>query len=398
MSRIRRHNETITTDLLSLVFVFVSAESKHKFYSPGRCMVEDGMMLFDRIQTLVFVFVTLLTVSPCYCNGLREELESVVETERQYEDMMDYEGNNLRTGKTYLPVLMMHGIESNPKALNNLERVIREAHPGTKTIKLATPFDGVPGSWVTLNLQVKMIADAIRNYTRQDPKAFENGYHLVCHSQGALTCRAICELMDDHNVHTLVSLAGPQMGVYGAGWIQRSPLWYQYLSIEDGYLLAYMGWAQATLSIANMWNDPYHQKAFMERNTFLPRVNGYTNEKERLRMKSNFLRLKHAAFFVGNDTDKEKQPYDGGIEPWESGAWQFYTPTDPDSSEQGVKPPRFPKIQPMKDLDLYKRDLFGLRTLDESGRLSIATPYNCSHDAWIDDPSIIRKYIIPLLI
>ena len=32
---------------------------------------------------------------------------------------------------------------------------------------------------------------------------------------GALICRALLELMEDHNVHTFISLSGPQAGQYG---------------------------------------------------------------------------------------------------------------------------------------------------------------------------------------
>ncbi|KNC70931.1 hypothetical protein SARC_16537 [Sphaeroforma arctica JP610] len=63
-------------------------------------------------------------------------------------------------------------------------------------------------------------AEGIKQYIRATIAAdttdsFSAGYHLVCHSQGALTCRAVVETMDDHHIHTFVSLAGPQMGIYG---------------------------------------------------------------------------------------------------------------------------------------------------------------------------------------
>ena len=37
---------------------------------------------------------------------------------------------------------------------------------------------------------------------------YANGYHMVCKSQGGLTCRVVIEEMNDHNVSTFISLAG----------------------------------------------------------------------------------------------------------------------------------------------------------------------------------------------
>ena len=54
------------------------------------------------------------------------------------------------------------------------------------------------------------VKDAIRKLVAADPALYADGYHLVCKSQGALTCRCVIESMDDHKVDTFVSLAGPQ--------------------------------------------------------------------------------------------------------------------------------------------------------------------------------------------
>jgi len=74
--------------------------------------------------------------------------------------------------------------------------------------------DPVEESWVSLNYQLEHIASYIQDHIAADPTMYADGYHLVCHSQGGLTCRCLTEFMDDHNIDTLVSMAGPQMGVY----------------------------------------------------------------------------------------------------------------------------------------------------------------------------------------
>eukprot|EP00913_Durusdinium_trenchii_P020746 g19486.t1 len=42
------------------------------------------------------------------------------------------------------------------------------------------------------------------------PKQFQGGYNLLCHSQGALVCRAVLQVMENHPVLHFISLAGPQ--------------------------------------------------------------------------------------------------------------------------------------------------------------------------------------------
>jgi len=126
-------------------------------------------------------------------------------------------------------------------------------------------------------------------------------------------------MMDDHKIHTLVSLAGPQLGVWGKDFFNgiRIPI-FENLTRDQIYRLAYLPEAQATLSVANMWNDPAHFSLYEEKNTFLPYINGEKEDAQRL--KANFLKLQKAVFLVGSFNDTG---YDGGIEPWQSGVWGY---------------------------------------------------------------------------
>ena len=106
------------------------------------------------------------------------------------------------------------------------------------------------------------------------------------------------------------------------------------------YLVAYNFLGQK-ISVANIWRDPYHLSEFYRGNEFLPR---YTSNATPA-MKANFIRLKQAVFCVGSG-----KPYDGGIEPWQTGAWGSY-----DSSGYMVN---------MTNQSFYVADTFGLKTLD----------------------------------
>lgn len=51
----------------------------------------------------------------------------------------------------------------------------------------------------------------------------------------------------------------------------------------------------------------------------------------------------------------------------------------------------------LHDRDIYKRDLIGLRTLDQSKKLHFVTVPNVTHFDWHKNIDVIDKYIIPHL-
>lgn len=136
------------------------------------------------------------------------------------------------------------------------------------------------------------------------------------------------------------------------------------------YLVAYTSLGQ-DISVGNMWRDPNHLDKFLDDDKFLPK---YT-EKATDEMKANFLKLNNAIFCVGSGP-----AYDGGIEPWQTGAWG--------SVVNG-------KMLNMTQRDFYINDQFGLKTLDESGRLKLTIVPDVSHNDWTGNEDVIRKYVLP---
>ena len=273
----------------------------------------------------------------------------------------------------YLPVFMMHGVGSGASEMATIQRLAEAAHPGQVLTSLPL-YEGHTDSLERLNAQAAGVAAAIRAAVAANASLYENGYHLVCKSQGGLICRAALMQMDDHKTDTFVSLAGPQVGVFGSAFfksITSSPL-LENLTAEEAYRVAYTLPAQLTLSVANMWRDPKHLGDYLSGNRFLPAI----TENAGAAGRANFVRLKKAVFCVGSGPS-----YDGGIEPWQSAVFGA-------AGADGV-------IRPMEDQDFYKSDTFGLRTLHESGRLNFTVVPNATHGSWTGDEAQITALVLP---
>lgn len=299
----------------------------------------------------------------------------------------------------YRPIFMLHGLGADHYAWTNMIYFIGREHPGTVVFPIPM-FEKRPDSLAPLEHQVKKIAEFIRMAIGYHPVLFSKGYHLLCHSQGALTCRAVVQAMDDHRVRTLVSLAGPQMGVYGPDLMQviaNVPLLSSF-NYKTIYHVAYASLAQATLSMANLWNDPLHQVQFLRENTFLTKYNGLSTDVDgNFRRKANFVRLEKAVFLVGTVNGPASSQWGAfqvtglagteyGIEPAISGVWGYFKKGD------------VSQLEPMEHQDIYKQDLIGLKTLHQTDRLVNEIVEGVDHSRWLNDEDLVRKYIIPHLV
>jgi len=300
------------------------------------------------------------------------------------------------------PVLLMHAALEGASDLENLRGWIAAARPGAEVFNLQV-FEGID-SLNALSKQVSGLAKKIRALA-QDRESFAHGYDLVCHSQGALLCRVLCEVMDDHQVHTLVSLAGPQMGVYGGTWLEHleplligklpvpvplpslpfvPPIPVLSTSYRSFYKLAYTPVVQKSLAAGGLWNDPLHRRAYLQGNTFLPEVNGELGASHAERLKANFLRLRKAVFLTGRFPERQFDSKEG-LEPWQSGVFGYYA-VGSDS-----------KILPMERQQVFTEDTFGLRTLNLTGRLHVEAVDGVEHQAWVSSRSVFEKHVLPHL-
>ena len=106
--------------------------------------------------------------------------------------------------KTFLPILLMHGVTADNNTMADLKRYIQESAPGT--IVVSVPCEDKLGSVIT------SMPDQLLDFTRKVKQIkMEYGideHHLICHSQGGLLCRAYIQMTQNHGVKVFISLTG----------------------------------------------------------------------------------------------------------------------------------------------------------------------------------------------
>ncbi|RLN97363.1 hypothetical protein BBJ28_00013921 [Nothophytophthora sp. Chile5] len=265
-----------------------------------------------------------------------------------------------------------------------------------------------------LSDQVQMAITQIRQVIANDTAAYAAGYHFLAHSQGGSIARGVIEEMDDHDVHSFISMAGDGNGnFFGPQASDQVPLQVLLQALgpyaidaTDFNFTAYeedaSTWSggfqrdlielvttntelQSKSSIANIITPPLADEAltnWMAIDPFLPKVNNLedcaddvTCLAEQVRRKANFVRLQAAHFFAS--------PQDDVQAPWQSCVLGKYT-TVASVDEVETKFSDF-TIVDMAETVEYQNDLYGLKTLDTTGRLHIHAVPDVPHNCWLFD-------------
>lgn len=264
--------------------------------------------------------------------------------------------------QSYRPVILMHGIVSGPASMADLEGFIKDAHPGTEVLNVDAYNDLTSGTelWVQV--------DGVHNKIREFIERASDGVNMACYSQGGLVCRGILEKYSLPKVKTFISLSSPQAGQFGV--TDYLKYFFPNCTRNNVYKVAYTKLGQK-ISVANFWNDPRHQDRYKKYNEFLPNL----NEDASSSFRSNFLNLEQLVLIGGPD--------DEIIGPWQSSHFAFY-----DEKEN---------IVPLKSQDFYRDDTFGLRTLNEQGKLKVYEIPGVKHQQWVKSRDVFDKYIEPWL-
>ncbi|KYQ93472.1 palmitoyl-protein thioesterase 2 [Tieghemostelium lacteum] len=247
---------------------------------------------------------------------------------------------------------------------------IEQAHPGQVTIAL-NAYNGWD-STKPMYTQVYDIYQLILTITNGN-STFDEGYHLIGHSQGALILRSIIEMFG-LPVENFISLAGMHQGVYGYGDLSQQP--YGNFTEYELTKIFYTETLQNLFSIANWWNDPTDQNGYILGNEFLPVINQQL-PNPMVNMKSNFIKSIQGSLYAFGS------PQDGTIVPWVTELFGFFDD-------------KFNLLN-MTETPIYINDTFGLKTLDQQQKLFIYELPDIKHTQWLTNQEIFENYILDVL-
>ncbi|CAF0784657.1 unnamed protein product [Didymodactylos carnosus] len=224
------------------------------------------------------------------------------------------------------------------------------------------------GFFMNINHQIDYVCKKL-----EANKNLSQGYHSLGFSQGGQFFRAVAQRCPNPPMLNLISIGGQHQGVFG---FPRCPGDNVTVCNYIRDLLrfgAYETIIQDHLVQAEYWHDPHQEEEYRKKSIFLADINqeGTFNEL----YKTNLLKIRNMILV--------KFLKDTMVEPHESEWFGFYKQGDTST------------IIDLKDSDLYKNDLLGLKQLDEQQRLKFIES-NTDHlqftDAWF------IENIIPYLI
>ncbi|KAM7542589.1 hypothetical protein Aperf_G00000014837 [Anoplocephala perfoliata] len=274
-----------------------------------------------------------------------------------------------------LAVVVWHGIgvSGNDSIIRHRCQLIRDEIPGVYVLNLEI---GPPGFFDRLNsffMPVWQQLDVVCETVHSDPQ-LADGFHLVGFSQGGLLVRALAQRCPPKRLGSVISIGGPQQGVYGLSFcfnvsaFPQCDLLRRYLS-----KIAYIDDFQSRLVPAQYWHDPMKEARYRAKSQFLAEFNQERafnpSYRENLLMADNLVLVRFM-----NDTTVIPN-----ISEW----FGFYRSG---SSEDTYD---------YKESRQYQEDTLGLQTLDKQGRLHFLSLPG-SHDQFSDEwfrTSIIRKFL-----
>jgi len=247
----------------------------------------------------------------------------------------------------YRPVVLIPGLFCGDEGgIPEISGWLHAAFPGIYIYNYT--IDHWASLLVELNVQVSNLAAGVA----ADPN-LRNGFDIVAHSQGTLVARGFIERVNSPPVHNFVSLAGPVNGVYGVPDFNElcpdniCPWLAEIMSLisEGGYTEPVL---QHLVTFAQYWHDPLNYQAYLNSSDFLADVN---NERQQVNAtyRANFIKMNSLVLI--------KAGKDRIVVPPESEHFGFFALGNDT------------QVVPMQQTRLYTEDLFGLKTLDQAGKI-----------------------------
>ena len=263
------------------------------------------------------------------------------------------------------PIVLLHGVNGSAKSMIPIKENLEKKCSGlyVKNIEIG---NGKKDSFKNLWMQI----EEFKNTIYLDDK-LKQGFHIIAHSQGGLITRGFIEMYNhsssQYKVYIFITLGSPHRGVDGLPEIDNSSKIFKFF---DNHIdaLAYTQYMQGHLSLAEMWNDPMHNKKFLENDIFIPIINNEVNHPLKETFKQNFLNLEKVVFFKSSQEDV--------VFPPDSCWMDFYIPETKE-------------ITPYSNTFYYLNDVLGIKTLEEQGKI-FYPEVNCTHTNYRTDPEVFE--------
>lgn len=277
---------------------------------------------------------------------------------------------------TPLPIVLLHGIDSDISALEHLGDVLKAALPGVTVV----PQEIGDGRFDSILWNADKQVDFLCKTLAANP-VLRAGCNIMAVSLGAVMARGFVERCDVPTVRTFVTWVGPQSGVDALPMVfeQCDRFLPNRTAICDFIAnqfekLAYTAPVQAEFSFAGFWKDPTRLEQYAAAKTFLWRL-----EQPDAAQKAHFSSLEHLVVVHSLN--------EGFLQPPVSTTWGYYRPGTRD-----------PPMLPMEAQPFYIDDAFGLRTLNEAGRVHRFNT-TCKHEDYVSPQFDIdvRRFAVPYL-
>jgi len=252
---------------------------------------------------------------------------------------------------TPTPIVLWHGMGDsccNPFSMGSVKRYLESKIPGVYVLSLMIGDNVIQdtenGFVLQVPDQIQLACNIVKNDTR-----LANGFHAVGFSQGGLFIRGMVqECGHIAPVRSLVSIGGPQQGVYGVPYClgeEHTLCDYMRRLLNYG---AYTSWVQDILVQAQYWHDPLAEQEYVNKSLFLAKYNNQGPVKNSA-YKSNLMSVEKFLLV--------KFSKDTMVDPKGS---EWFSWFDEDDSSQMVA---------LNQTQLYKQDWIGLKALDQANKL-----------------------------
>jgi len=265
------------------------------------------------------------------------------------------------------PLVLIHGVNSDYSDMDEVIQWVKEDYPDMPTFSLDAFNDAF--SIVSLTEQVPKFVSLLKNVTDSYGEV-----NLLGYSQGGIVSRGVIEWADNPNIRNFISLSAPGVGQYGIPFLNDT-YFFDHLLSKDVYKICYNELGQL-ISVCNYWNDPLQKSLYLDTNVYLPYLNNEIPHNNSQRFKDNFVNL-NKLILVGGPDDRV-------IQPWQSAQYAFW--------DEKLN------VVPYNQLPYYTQDTFGLKTLDEAGKVTFCTMSGVHHTHWPHTKSVYETCIKPYLL